>query len=124
MEAPSSRQKPQRTPPRCGTRFLMVVMLVSILLFSVIKFDSLLFNFLVRIALVPVVAGISYEIIRLSAKKESGAFFKLITRPGVWLQNITTKEPDDSQLEVALEALKESLKLEPKPTEAQLAPLS
>jgi len=119
----NARPQP-RQHPRCGTSFLMVVMLVSILLFSVIKFDSLLFNFLVRIALIPVVAGISYEIIRLSAKKESGAFFKLITRPGVWLQNITTKEPDDSQLEVALEALKESLKLEPKPTEAQLAPLS
>ena len=119
----NARPQP-RQHPRCGTSFLMVLMLVSILLFSVIKFDSLLFNFLVRIALIPVVAGISYEIIRLSAKKESGAFFKLITRPGVWLQNITTKEPDDSQLEVALEALKESLKLEPKPTEAQLAPLS
>src|SRR5437588_8128916 len=119
----NARPQP-RQHPRCGTSFLMVVMLVSILLFSVIKFDSLLFNFLVRIALIPIVAGLSYEIIRLSARKESGAFFKSITRPGVWLQNITTKEPDDSQLEVALEALKESLKLEPKPTEAQLAPLS
>jgi uncharacterized protein YqhQ len=97
-----------RQHPRCGTSFLMVVMLVSILLFSAIKFDSLLFNFLVRIALIPVVAGLSYEIIRLSARKESGVFFKSITRPGVWLQNITTKEPDDTQLEVAIEALKAS----------------
>jgi uncharacterized protein YqhQ len=119
----NARPQP-RQHPRCGTSFLMVVMLVSILLFSIIKFDSLLFNFLVRIALMPVVAGLSYEIIRLSAKKESGAFFKIITRPGVWLQNITTKEPDDSQLEVALEALKASLKLEPKPAETELALLS
>ncbi len=119
----NARPQP-RQHPRCGTSFLMVVMLVSILLFSVIKFDSLLFNFLVRIVLIPVVAGLSYEIIRLSARKESGAFFKLITRPGVWLQNVTTKEPDDSQLEVAIEALKESLKLEPKPSEPELAPLS
>ena len=119
----NARPQP-RQHPRCGTSFLMVVMLVSILLFSIIKFDSLLFNFLVRIALIPVVAGISYEIIRLSARKESGAFFKTITRPGVWLQNITTKEPDDSQLEVDIEALKESLKLEPKPAEAELVPLS
>jgi uncharacterized protein YqhQ len=119
----NARPQP-RQHPRCGTSFLMVVMLVSILLFSIIKFDSLLFNFLVRIALIPVVAGISYEIIRLSARKESGAFFKAITRPGVWLQNITTKEPDDSQLEVAIEALKESLKLEPKPAEAEVALLS
>src|SRR3989449_3271708 len=119
----NARPQP-RQHPRCGTSFLMVVMLVSILLFSVIKFDSLLFNFLVRIVLIPVVAGLSYEIIRLSARKESGAFFKLITRPGVWLQNVTTKEPDDSQLEVAIEALKESLKLEPKTSEPELAPLS
>jgi uncharacterized protein YqhQ len=119
----NARPQP-RQHPRCGTSFLMVVMLVSILLFSVIKFDSLLFNFLVRIVLIPVVAGLSYEIIRLSARKESGAFFKVITKPGVWLQNVTTKEPDDLQLEVAIEALKESLKLEPKPSEPELALLS
>lgn len=108
----NARPQP-RQHPRCGTSFLMVVMLVAIILFSVIKFDSLALNFLIRLALMPVVAGISYEIIRLSAKKESSWFFKLMTRPGVWLQNITTKEPDDKQLEVAIEALKESLKLEP-----------
>jgi uncharacterized protein YqhQ len=119
----NARPQP-RQHPRCGTSFLMVVMLVSILLFSIIKFDSLLLNFAVRIALIPVVAGISYEIIRLSARKESGTFFKLITRPGVWLQNITTNEPDDSQLEVAIEALKESLKLEPQPKEIAVAPLA
>jgi len=119
----NARPQP-RQHPRCGTSFLMIVMLVSILLFSVIKFDSLVYNFLVRIALIPFVAGFSYEIIRLSARKESGAFFKLVTRPGVWLQNITTQEPDDSQLEVALEALKESLKLEPQGEGAALAPLS
>lgn len=119
----NARPQP-RQHPRCGTSFLMVVMLVSIALFSVIKFDSLVYNFLVRLALVPLVAGLSYEIIRLSAKKESSWFFKLITRPGVWLQNITTQEPDDQQLEVAIEALKESLKLEPQPGEAALAPMS
>jgi uncharacterized protein YqhQ len=119
----NARPQP-RQHPRCGTSFLMVVMLVSIALFSVIKFDSLVYNFLVRLALVPLVAGLSYEIIRLSARKESGWFFKLITRPGVWLQNITTQEPDDQQLEVAIEALKESLKLEPQTGAAALAPLS
>jgi uncharacterized protein YqhQ len=119
----NARPQP-RQHPRCGTSFLMIVMLVSIVLFSVVKFDSLIYNFLVRIALIPIVAGLSYEIIRVSAKKESGWFFKMITRPGVWLQNITTQEPDDQQLEVAIEALKESLKLEPQPTEAALAPMS
>ena len=119
----NARPQP-RQHPRCGTSFLMVVMLVAIVLFSIIKFDSLLLNFLIRIALMPVVAGLSYEIIRLSAKKESSWFFKLMTRPGVWLQNITTQEPDDKQLEVAIEALKESLKLEPQTGEPAPAPLS
>jgi uncharacterized protein YqhQ len=118
----NARPQP-RQHPRCGTSFLMVVMLVAIVLFSVIKFDSLLFNFLIRIALMPVVAGLSYEIIRLSAKKEGSWFFKLMTKPGVWLQNITTQEPDDLQLEVAIEALKESLKLEPQTGEPLPAPL-
>lgn len=119
----NARRQP-RQHPRCGTSFLMVVMLVSIVLFSVIRFDSLLYNMLVRVLLIPVVAGLSYEIIRLSAKKEGGLFFKLITLPGVWLQNITTKEPDDKQLEVAIEALKESLKLEPQPQTAAATPLA
>jgi uncharacterized protein YqhQ len=113
-----------RLHPRCGTSFLMIVMLVSIVLFSVVKFDSLAYNMLTRIALIPVIAGLSYEIIRVSAKRESSFIFKLITRPGLWLQNITTKEPDDSQLEVAIYALKESLKLEPQPREAVMTPLS
>ncbi len=119
----NARPQP-RQHPRCGTSFLMVVMIVAIVLFSVIKFDSLLLNFLIRLALMPLVAGLSYEIIRLSAKKESSWFFKFMTRPGVWLQNITTQEPDDSQLEVAIEALKESLKLEPKQGDPLPAPLS
>jgi len=118
----NARPQP-RQHPRCGTSFLMVVMLVAILLFSVIKFDSLLLNFLIRIALIPVVAGLSYEIIRISAKREGSRFFKFITLPGVWLQNITTQEPDDQQLEVAIEALKESLKLEPQTEEVALASL-
>src|SRR5262249_52368443 len=70
-----------RQHPRCGTSFLMVVMLVSILLFSVIKFDSLLFNFLVRIALIPVVAGVFYKNIWLSTKKETRALFKINPQP-------------------------------------------
>ncbi len=113
-----------RQHPRCGTSFLMVVMLVSIVLFSIVKFDSLALNMLTRIALMPLVAGLSYEIIRLSAKREGSLVFKLMTVPGLWLQNITTKEPDDQQLEVALYALKESLKLEPRPQEAVMTPLS
>jgi len=106
--------RPQsRLHPRCGTSFLMVVMLVSIVLFSVITFEQTWANLLVRIILMPLVAGLSYEVIRYAAKKESSAVFKMMTLPGIWLQNITTQEPDDDQLEVAIEALNESLKLEP-----------
>jgi uncharacterized protein YqhQ len=103
----------RRQHPRCGTSFLMVVMLVSIVLFSVIAFEQTWLNLVVRIALMPLVAGLSYEVIRYAAKKESNAVFKLMTLPGLWLQNITTQEPDGEQLEVAIRALDESLKLEP-----------
>ena len=103
----------KRQHPRCGTSFLMVVMLVAIVLFSVINFEEMWLNLLVRIALMPLVAGLSYEVIRYAAKKESGAIFKFMTMPGLWLQNITTQEPEDDQLEVAIVSLKESLKLEP-----------
>ena len=113
---PENAQRHRRQHPRCGTSFLMLVVLVSIILFSVVKFDSLLMNMLIRIALMPVIAGISYEIIRAAGKKEAGAIFSFITRPGIWLQNLTTQEPDNSQLEVAIHALNESLKLEPQQT--------
>lgn len=103
----------RRQHPRCGTSFLMVVMLVAIVLFSVINFEATWLNLVVRIALMPLVAGLSYEVIRYAAKKESGPIFKFMTLPGLWLQNITTQEPDAEQLEVAIKALDESLKLEP-----------
>ena len=110
---PANAHQQKRQHPRCGTSFLMVVMLVAIVLFSVIKFDTMWLNLVVRIALMPLVAGLSYEVIRYAAKKESGAIFKFMTLPGLWLQNITTQEPDTEQLEVAIRALDESLKLEP-----------
>jgi uncharacterized protein YqhQ len=118
---PENATTMRRQHPRCGTSFLMVVMLVAIILFSVIKFDALWMNLLVRIALMPLVAGLSYEVIRYAAKKESGAIFKFMTMPGLWLQNITTQEPDAQQLEVAIKALDESLKLEP--SEVETAPV-
>jgi uncharacterized protein YqhQ len=110
---PANATIQRRQHPRCGTSFLMVVMLIAIVLFSVINFESMWMNLVVRIALMPVVAGLAYEVIRYAAKKESGAIFKFMTLPGIWLQNITTQEPDEEQLEVAIRALDESLKLEP-----------
>ncbi len=110
----NARRHP-RQHPRCGTSFLMVVMLVSIALFSLIRFDSLALNLLARIAMIPLIAGVSYEIIRAAGRRESSVVFKLMTLPGVWMQNLTTREPSDDQLEVAIYALKESLKLEMEP---------
>jgi len=94
--------------PRCGTSFLLVVMIVSILVFSVAHFDSFTGKLLSRIVLLPLVAGISYEIIRYSAKHPN-SLLRIVTFPGLLLQKITTKEPDDRQLEIAIRALEEAL---------------
>ena len=108
----NARTKP-RQHPRCGTSFLMLVMLVAIVTFSVVRFDSLALNFATRILLIPFIAGASYEIIRASARSGAQLILSVITRPGLWLQNITTKEPDDAQLEVSITSLKAALALEP-----------
>ncbi len=94
--------------PRCGTSFLLVVMIVSILVFSLAHFDSLAGKLLSRIALLPLIAGISYEIIRYSAKHPR-SLLRIVTLPGLLLQKITTKEPDETQLEIAIRALQEAL---------------
>ncbi|HEY6331049.1 MAG TPA: DUF1385 domain-containing protein, partial [Blastocatellia bacterium] len=116
----NARRKP-RQHPRCGTSFLMLVMLVAIVAFSVVKFDSLLLNLAIRIVLLPVIAGFSYEILRASAQRKAQIALSIITRPGLWLQNITTREPDDEQLEVSITALKVSLSLEPEAAQPALA---
>jgi uncharacterized protein YqhQ len=94
--------------PRCGTSFLLVVMIVSILVFSVAKFDSFTAKLLSRIVLLPLVAGISYEIIRYSAKHPN-SLLRWVTFPGLLLQKITTQPPNDKQVEVAIRALEEAL---------------
>lgn len=98
--------------PRCGTSFLLIVMVISILVFSFIPKDwSFLFKFLSRLVLMPLIAGLSYEFLKLSAKLKDNVFVRLMTRPGLLLQRLTTREPDDSQLEVAITALQEVLKI-------------
>ncbi|MGB9840124.1 DUF1385 domain-containing protein [Thermovenabulum sp.] len=91
--------------PRCGTSFLLIVMIVSILLFSFLGWPGILFRIISRILLFPLVAGISYEFIRFAGRSDS-KIAKLFSLPGMWLQLLTTRQPDDSQIEVALEALK------------------
>ena len=98
--------------PRCGTSFLMFVMIVSILVFSIFKFHAFWAIFLSRVVLIPVVSGLSYELIRLSAPRCKKGFFRLLVLPGLTLQRITTSEPSDDQLEIAIRALCESLELE------------
>lgn len=97
--------------PRCGTSFLLIVMVVSILVFSFLGWPSLLWRILSRLILLPLVAGISYEIIRLAGEYPDGPV-AVLTAPGLFLQKFTTREPDDSMLEVAIAALKTVLEAE------------
>jgi len=98
--------------PRCGTSFLMFVMVVSVIVFSIFEFRGFWAIFLSRLVLVPVVSGLSYELIRFSAPRCRKGFFRMIVLPGLGLQRITTKEPSDDQLEIAIHALKEALELD------------
>jgi uncharacterized protein YqhQ len=108
--------------PRCGTSFLMFVMVVSVIVFSLFEFKGFWAIFLSRLVLVPVVSGLSYELIRVSAPRCGKGFFKLIVLPGLGLQRITTKEPSDDQLEIAIRSLQEALELDDiKAREAQTA---
>jgi uncharacterized protein YqhQ len=102
--------------PRCGTSFLFIIMIVAILSFAIL--DSIVLFYVdelkiwmrltLHIPFIPAVAGLGYEVLKLTAKYRSNIFFRALAQPGLWLQNITTKQPDDKQVEVALRALKEA----------------
>ena len=102
--------------PRCGTSFLFIIMLVAILSFAILDSVVLFYveelkiwmRLIFHIPFIPIVAGLGYEVLKLTAKHRSNIFFRALAQPGLWLQNITTKQPDDGQVEVALEALKEA----------------
>jgi uncharacterized protein YqhQ len=98
-----------RFHPRCGTSFLLIVMLVSIFVFMALGRPETVADRLLRLAFIPVIGGISYEFIRLSDKGYRNSFWRLFILPGLWLQRLTTKEPDLSQLEVAIVSLKAAL---------------
>ncbi len=104
-------QKYSTFHPRCGTSFLMTVMLISIGFYMLIPFTTFWARFASRIALLPVIAGVSYEIIRFAAKHR-GSLFALMTAPGLWLQRITTKPPSDEQAQCAIVALDHAMDLE------------
>ena len=97
--------RPQRRfHPRCGTSFLFLVVFISIIVGSFISWDNALLRMLIKLLLIPVVVGISYELIKLAGRSD-GLFTRIISAPGLWLQHITTCEPDDGQIECAIAAL-------------------
>jgi uncharacterized protein YqhQ len=97
--------------PRCGTSFLLVVMLVSIGVYTLLPFDSFLLKFAGRILLLPLIAGLSYELIRFAARHRGG-LLSTLTAPGLWLQRITTRPPSADQTQVAIEALERAMAIE------------
>lgn len=120
---PKNAKECTRFHPRCGTSFLLIVMLISILVFTLVDFifpvpsaigiigkiSLMFYKVVTRVLFVPVVAGISYELQRWTSYHLDNGFAKAIATPGMWLQKITTKEPDESQLEVAIVALNVAL---------------
>lgn len=92
--------------PRCGTNFLLTVMVISVIVFSFLGEQTLLWRVVSRVILIPVVAGISFEFIKFSGPRCHLGWVKVINTPGLWLQKLTTREPDDQQIEVAIAALK------------------
>lgn len=86
---------------RCGTSFLLIVMIISILFFMVIQVNTIPLRVLSRVVLIPVIAGVSYELLRLAGRSDS-KLVNLLSRPGMWMQELTTKEPDDSMIEVGI----------------------
>lgn len=104
-------QKYSTYHPRCGTSFLMTVMLISIGFYMLVPYTTFWARFASRIVLLPVIAGVSYEIIRFAAKHR-GSLFALMTAPGLWLQRITTKPPSDEQAQCAIVALDHAMSLE------------
>ena len=101
---PENAKKFKRFHPRCGTNFLFLVMIVSIILFSFTGWNSLLERIISRVLLLPIISGITYELIRWMGRSDS-KLSKIIAYPGLALQKLTTQEPDDAQLEVAIAAL-------------------
>lgn len=99
--------------PRCGTSFLIVVMLMSLAAYAFLPIDGYLPRLIARIALLPVIAGLSYEVIRFAAKRRA-SFLAVLTTPGLWLQRITTQSPSDEQAAVAIHALQGAMALEAK----------
>lgn len=101
---PENVKKYTRFHPRCGTSFILIVLVIGIIVFSVVTWDSLWVRVLLKLALLPVVMGLAYEIIKLAGRYDN-IVTRCISAPGLWLQRLTTREPDESQIEVAIASL-------------------
>ncbi len=99
-------RKSSKEHKRCGTSFLLIVMVISILFFMVIRVENVWLRAVSRIILIPVIAGVSYEFLRLAGRSDS-CVINALSRPGMWMQALTTTEPDDSMIEVAIAAVEE-----------------
>jgi len=97
---------------RCGTSFLFVVMIIAIVVFALIGRPSLWLMVLSRVALVPVIAGLGYEVTQFGARHTGSSFIRAFLAPGLWLQRMTTREPDDSQLEIGISALRRAVEID------------
>lgn len=97
--------------PRCGTSFLLVVMVISMIFYAFLPIDNFAGKLVARILLLPLITGVSYELIRFAAKRQSG-LMAFLTRPGLWLQRVTTQPPSNDQTEVAIHALERAMELE------------
>ena len=97
--------------PRCGTSFILLVVMVSIIVFMLFPRDNLIFFVLLRIILVPIIAAISYELLKIGSRSRFKLVKNLLNGPGMLIQKLTTKEPDESQLEVAIESMEYAVKL-------------
>ena len=118
-------RKQTRLHPRCGTSFVLIVFVISIFTYMFLtKQDTFIANFALRLAWLPLIGGVAYEVLKWSARHIENPFVKILVAPGLALQRITTQEPDDDQLEVALRALEMTLELETNglPAHAKLVP--
>lgn len=99
--------------PRCGTSFIIQLFLISVVVYIFLPtHDTFFLKFIERVAVLPVIAGLSYELLKINARYQRSWLFQWLAKPGIWLQYITTKEPDDAQIEVAVTALNKALELE------------
>lgn len=105
---PANAKTCTRFHPRCGTSFIFVILILSILINSLVSWDDLAFRFVAKILLLPLIVGVGFEFISY-AGKHTNIFTKILSAPGLWMQRITTKEPDERQLEVAISALKHAM---------------